>query len=158
MGSARNIDVKRDRNMHRWLTGCIMVSVRIERGPSSVRTENWDTSPKWEWRRVHEGLPNQWLQHWVKKKAAGLPWWSQWLRIRLPSQGTWLRSLVLEDSTCCGAAERGRHDYWSYPRLEPVLHKRSPRSETPSHCHQSSPHSPQLERARASVKTQHSQK
>ena len=29
----------------------------------------------------------------------------QWLRICLPRQGTWVRSLVQEDSTCCGATK-----------------------------------------------------
>ena len=29
----------------------------------------------------------------------------QQLRIHLPVQGTWVRSLVQEDSTCCGAAK-----------------------------------------------------
>jgi len=28
----------------------------------------------------------------------------QWLRIFLPKQGTWVSSLVWEDSTCCGWA------------------------------------------------------
>ena len=27
----------------------------------------------------------------------------QWLRIRLPMQGTWVQSLVWEDPTCLGA-------------------------------------------------------
>ena len=29
----------------------------------------------------------------------------QWLRIRLPMQGTWVQSLVWEDPTCLGATE-----------------------------------------------------
>jgi len=29
----------------------------------------------------------------------------QWLRIWLPVQGTWVRSLVLDDSTCCWATK-----------------------------------------------------
>ena len=36
---------------------------------------------------------------------------AQWLRIRLPVQGTWVRSLVLEDLTCCGATKPVRHNY-----------------------------------------------
>ena len=36
---------------------------------------------------------------------------SQWLRIRLPMQGTWVRTLVWEDPTCCGAIEPMRHNY-----------------------------------------------
>ena len=29
---------------------------------------------------------------------------AQWLRVRLPMQGTWVRALVQEDPTCRGAA------------------------------------------------------
>ena len=40
-----------------------------------------------------------------------LPWWLPWLRIRLPMQGTQVRSLVWEDPTCCGAAKPVSHNY-----------------------------------------------
>ena len=36
---------------------------------------------------------------------------AQWLRIRLPMQGTRVRALVWEDSTCCGATKPVRHNY-----------------------------------------------
>ena len=35
----------------------------------------------------------------------------QWLRIRLPLQGTRVRALVREDPTCCGATKPVRHNY-----------------------------------------------
>ena len=35
----------------------------------------------------------------------------QWLRIRLPMQGTWVRALVREDPTCRGATKPMRHNY-----------------------------------------------
>ena len=35
----------------------------------------------------------------------------QWLRIRLPMQRTWVRSLVREDPTCHGATKPVRHNY-----------------------------------------------
>ena len=35
----------------------------------------------------------------------------QWLRIRLPMQGTWVRSLVREDPTCCRATKPVCHNY-----------------------------------------------
>ena len=45
-----------------------------------------------------------------------IPWMgaslvAQWLRIRLPMQGTWVRALVREDPTCCGAAKPVCHNY-----------------------------------------------
>ena len=37
---------------------------------------------------------------------------AQWLRIRLPMQGTRVWALVWEDPTCCGTAKPVRHNYW----------------------------------------------
>ena len=45
----------------------------------------------------------------------------QWLRIHLPVQGTWVRSLVQEDPTCRGATKPMRHNYWACA-LEPASH------------------------------------
>ena len=36
---------------------------------------------------------------------------AQWLRIRLPMQGTRVRALVREDPTCRGATKPERHNY-----------------------------------------------
>ena len=36
---------------------------------------------------------------------------AQWLRIRLPMQGTWVQALVWEDPTCHGATKPVRHNY-----------------------------------------------
>ena len=47
---------------------------------------------------------------WVKDKwRASLV--AQWLRIRLPTKGTWVRALVQEDPTCCGATKLVRYNY-----------------------------------------------
>ena len=46
---------------------------------------------------------------------------AQWLRIRLPMQGTWVWALVREDPICHGAAKPVRHNYWACA-LEPVGH------------------------------------
>ncbi|KAJ8790598.1 hypothetical protein J1605_004571 [Eschrichtius robustus] len=35
----------------------------------------------------------------------------QWLRIRLPMQGTRVRALVREDPICCGVTKSGSHNY-----------------------------------------------
>ena len=44
---------------------------------------------------------------------------AQWLRIRLPMQGTWVQSLVQEDPTCRGATKSVHHSYWACA-LEPM--------------------------------------
>ena len=46
---------------------------------------------------------------------------AQWLRIRLPMQGTQVRALVWEDPTCRGATKPVRHNYWACA-LEPASH------------------------------------
>ena len=45
----------------------------------------------------------------------------QWLRIRLPMQGTRVRALVREDPTCHGGTKSMRHNYWACA-LEPASH------------------------------------
>ena len=45
----------------------------------------------------------------------------QWLRIRLPMQGTRVQALVQEDPTCCGATKPVHHNYGACA-LEPASH------------------------------------
>ena len=62
-----------------------------------------------------------------KKKGIHLKWKcgtslvAQWLRIRLPMQGTRVRALVREDPTCCRATKPVQHNYWACT-LEPASH------------------------------------
>ena len=91
---------------------------------------------------------------------------AQWLRIHLPMQGTRVQALVREDPTCRGAIKPVSHNYWAHApqllkpaRLEPMLrNKRSHTMRNLCTAMKSSPHSPQLEKARATTKTQRSQK
>ena len=43
----------------------------------------------------------------------------QWIRIHLPTQGTWVRPLIWEDSTRTGATSPTHHNYWNHA-LEPA--------------------------------------
>ena len=81
---------------------------------------------------------------------------AQWLRIRLPMQGTWVRALVRDDPICRGATKPVCHNYWAcalepeshnywacVPQLlkpaclEPVLHnERSHHKEKPAHSNE----------------------
>ena len=84
---------------------------------------------------------------------------AQWLRILLPMQGTWVRSLVQDDPTCRRATKPVHHNYWAWA-LEPVSHnswdcvpqllkpvhlelvlcnKISYRNEKPAHCNKEEP-------------------
>ena len=47
----------------------------------------------------------------IKKGTWGASLVEQWLRIRLPMQGTRVRALVREDPTCRGATEPVLHNY-----------------------------------------------
>ena len=49
--------------------------------------------------------------HWVKDGLVGASLVAQWLRIRLPMQGTRVRALVWEDPTCRGATGPVSHNY-----------------------------------------------
>ena len=81
---------------------------------------------------------------------------NQWLRPRLPLQGTWVWALGREDPICCGATKPVRHNYWACT-LEPMSHsywahvpqllkpahlkpmlrnKRSHHNEKPAHCNE----------------------
>ena len=93
-----------------------------------------------------------WCSKWIIKKAfLGTSLVAQWLRIRLPMQGTRVRALVREDPTCRGATKPVRHNYWACAlepwatttepvRLEPVLcNKRSHRNEKPVHRNKVAP-------------------
>ena len=47
----------------------------------------------------------------LKNKIAGISLVVQWLRIRLPRQGTRVQSQVQEDPTCGGATKPVHHSY-----------------------------------------------
>ena len=62
------------------------------------------------------------MDRWTDKKdviRASLV--AQWLRIRLPMQGTRVRALAREDPTCRGATKPMHHYYWAWA-LEPASH------------------------------------
>ena len=75
------------------------------------------------------------MTHWGTSLVA------QWLRILPSMQGTRVRSLVREDSTCCGATKPVGRNYWTCV-LEPASHKYwarepqvlSPRATTTEAC------------------------
>ncbi|KAJ8786689.1 hypothetical protein J1605_006178 [Eschrichtius robustus] len=54
-----------------------------------------------------------------KELRPGTSMVAQWLRTRLPVQGTWVQALVLEDPTCHGATKPVRHNYCACA-LEPT--------------------------------------
>ena len=79
--------------------------------------------------------------HWIGTSLV-----AQWIRMCLPMQGTWVQSLVQEDSTCCRATKPVCCNYWnpwaqSLCSTREAMAMRSPHTTT-----KSSPSSPQLEK------------
>ena len=59
----------------------------------------------------------------------------QWLRICLPLWGTWVQSLVWDDSTCWGTTQPMYHKYCSPHTLGPAhCNMRSHGNEKLPHC------------------------
>ena len=56
----------------------------------------------------------------LKTSLCGFPWGVQWLRIRLPMQGTWVQSLVWEDSARSGATKPMHHNKRSHRDEKPA--------------------------------------
>ena len=52
-----------------------------------------------------------WTERFIINSAEGTSLVVQWLRIRLPIQGTRVQSLVQEDPTCRGATKPVHHNY-----------------------------------------------
>ena len=77
-------------------------------------------SPKGEW--LKKSICHS-IEHYIpiKNNKLGASLVAQWLRIRLPMQGTRVRALVREDPTCRGATKPVHHNYWACA-LEPASH------------------------------------
>ena len=140
-------------SMHSWLCvcHCICACLSVE-----AHKRIWPTC------KLANGtwLSEETLDWEFKKQPFGASLVAQWLRIRLPMQGTWVRALVWEDPTCHGGTKPMCHNYWGCA-LEPVSHNHwslplySPWSAireatamgSPHTTTKSSPYSPQLEKA-----------
>ena len=58
---------------------------------------------------------------------------AQWKRNRQPRQGTQVRFLSREHSTCLGATKPGCHSYWAHTSEPELYNKRSHNKEKPEH-------------------------
>ena len=85
----------------------------------------------------------------MQKNEVGASLVAQWLRIRLPMQGTRIRALVWEDPTCHGATKPVRHNYWACASGACALQREAAIVRGPRTAMKSGPHLPQLEKALA---------
>ena len=110
------------------------------RGPAKTNLDNSpgpsDSNRSWrQWREITVNLNfihsptiiHRWGHNKVISQASLV---AQWLRIRLPMQGTQVCALVREDPTCRRATKPVCHNYWACA-LEPASHNYwSPRATT----------------------------
>ena len=142
---------------HLWcdpVVGLICTAIAKQRW---IQTLFWDSAKVllwngniscscWWWSCRGRGYSYSWgLLSTLMNEDLNLSWRTslvaQWLRIRLPVQGTRVRALGREDSTCRWATKPVHHNYWAHmPQLlkpvclEPMLcNKRSHRNEKPMH-------------------------
>ena len=108
----------------------------------------------------------------VKSVGQGLPWWSEWLRICLAVQGTWLRALLQDNPTCYRATNSMCHDSWAsapeptcwsteafMPQACVPTQENSLQQEGAGHCNEKEPLlTAARERASTAMRIQHSQK
>ena len=115
-------------------------------------------------RKRHGRNPAHPCRPFLLKVNKGTSLVAQWLRIRLPMQGTWVRALVQEDPICCRTTKPVCHNYWACA-LEPASHNywslhattteacvpraRAPNKRSHRTATKNSPRSPQLEKAHA---------
>ena len=128
-----------DKNMNHWLLRKWINSHKI------LHLFNWRYKARWRiWYIEHEyfRLKSHYLTKQYQDFIIRASLLVQWLRIRLPMQGTRVRALVREDPTCRGATKPVRHNYWACA-LEPACHNYGARApQLLSLC--SRAHEPQL--------------
>ena len=91
--------------------------------------------------RVHSVI------HLIEVSELGTSLVAQWTGIHLPTQGTWVWSLVQADPTCRGTTKPVCHNYWSLHAWEPMIcNKNVTAARSPCTATRSSPCS-QLEKA-----------
>ena len=97
------------------------------------------------------------------ERNEGLPWWYSGWESACRCKGTWVWSLIGEDSTCLGATKPMCPNYWAHELqllkpvlLEPVLRSEKPPQWEMRTAAKSSPCPPQLQKPELSTKTQHS--
>ena len=94
-----------------------------------TRDYGWkEVSSDWSWVLVRHQLRLTGLQSRNEIKNRG-KWTSlvvQWMADRLPMHGTWVWSLVWEDSTCCRATGPMSHNHWALQAA--IAEARAPRA------------------------------
>ena len=101
---------------------------------TSLRGDHMTGFGQWNVSEIDRSVPEGSFYSWYLLQDSCFPYttdnkkqsrWTsrvvQWLRIRLPMQGTQVRSLVWEDPTCRGATKPVHRNYWACA-LEPTSH------------------------------------
>ena len=99
-----------------------------------------------KWDVQHSSLCEPWCFLLVPKYRGGASLVVQWLRIRLPMQGTRVPALVCEDPTCRGATGPVSHNYWACASGACAPQQEATTVRGPRTAMKSGPHLPQLEK------------
>ena len=99
---------------HHWLDGhgfgwTLVIGVDREAWHATVHGVAKSQTRLSDWTDWSDGFSNI-----HKSKVCRTSMMVKWLRVCLPMQGTWARSLVQEDSTCCEGTELVCHNYWGH--------------------------------------------
>ena len=113
--------------------------------PARLIANSWPPETLWDNRclLLFEGIKirgnllwsNTWLTY-SQRALLGTSLVVQWLRIRLPMQGTRVQALVWEDPTCHRATKPMHHNYWAH---EPQLLSSRAATTEPTCCNYWSP-------------------
>ena len=102
----RHIDNKRNRTKSPEINPCIYSKLIFDKGDKNTR---WDINSSF------------------KKLFSRASLVAQWLGVRLPMQGTWVRVPIREDPTCRGAARPVSHNCWACASGACALQQERPR-------------------------------
>ena len=117
-----------------WIFGSGNWTSSLARGAHLQKAKGWTHIYQWPSRKEKANVRTS-SPFWVKtQRRTSLV--VQWLNVCLPMQGSQVRSLVQEDSTCLGATRPMCHNYWAHTlELARAGDKRSHCSEKPGHRH-----------------------
>ena len=131
----------------------------FDKGGKNVQRRRDSLFNKWCWENQTATCKRMKLEHSLTPDTCRTSLVAKWLRIRLPMQGTRVRSLVWEDPTCHRATKPVSHKYWArVPRARALQQEKPLQWEARAPQLRVAPLAATRESPRAATETQHSQK
>ena len=121
------------------------MSYKNRSNPGYQQEKTWTKLEDSCFKTYHKTTVIKTLWYWHKNIHIGTSLVVQWLRIRLPVQGTRVQALVREDPTCHEATKPMYHNYWGCA-LEPTSHNYWSPHATTTEAHAPTAGAPQQEK------------